>query len=131
MAKSTRSKVKRHFRAKKRTEGVYAAAEAARLNRLHNRIKGLTTKGEEIEDIASNMSDEEEDQMRGLYDVLGLFDPEAMSSENMEGLSRMMTQANNSAPRSGAQSDAYGLSTRRSRRNRNQGGQDMFNHLFN
>ncbi|KAH9844028.1 uncharacterized protein C8Q71DRAFT_730977 [Rhodofomes roseus] len=43
MAKSTRSKVKRHFRAKKRTEGVYAAAEAARLNRLHQKLKVLTT----------------------------------------------------------------------------------------
>ncbi|KAH9951798.1 hypothetical protein B0H21DRAFT_717619 [Amylocystis lapponica] len=39
MAKSTRSKVKRHFRAKKREEGVYAAAEAARLNRLHTKLR--------------------------------------------------------------------------------------------
>ncbi|KAI0952433.1 hypothetical protein AcV7_008240 [Taiwanofungus camphoratus] len=44
MAKSTRSKVKRHFRAKKRQEGVYAATEAARLNRLHQKLKVLTTK---------------------------------------------------------------------------------------
>ncbi|KAI0728747.1 hypothetical protein C8Q72DRAFT_358595 [Fomitopsis betulina] len=43
MAKSTRSKVKRHFRAKKRTEGVYAVAEAARLNRLHQKLKVITT----------------------------------------------------------------------------------------
>lgn len=43
MAKSTRSKVKRHFRAKKRTEGVYAANEAARLARLHSKLKVITT----------------------------------------------------------------------------------------
>ncbi|THH33703.1 hypothetical protein EUX98_g395 [Antrodiella citrinella] len=43
MAKSTRSKVKRSFRSKKRTEGVYAATEAARLHRLSSKLKVLTT----------------------------------------------------------------------------------------
>ncbi|KAI0721843.1 hypothetical protein C8T65DRAFT_629349 [Cerioporus squamosus] len=43
MAKSTRSKVKRHFRAKKREEGVYAATEAARLQRLNMKLRALTT----------------------------------------------------------------------------------------
>lgn len=38
MAKSTRSKVKRSFRAKKREEGVYAATEAARLHRLNSKL---------------------------------------------------------------------------------------------
>ncbi|KAI0301804.1 hypothetical protein B0F90DRAFT_1667668 [Multifurca ochricompacta] len=42
MAKSTRSKVKRTFRAKKRTEGVFAAAEAARLQRLNAKLRALT-----------------------------------------------------------------------------------------
>ncbi|KAK7695650.1 hypothetical protein QCA50_000286 [Cerrena zonata] len=64
MAKSTRSKVKRHFRAKKRTEGVYAVAEAARLNRLHQKLKTLSTKDRdgdvEVEDV-SNFGDEEGD----------------------------------------------------------------------
>lgn len=45
MAKSTRSKVKRAFRAKKRTEGVYAATEAARLQRLNAKLLALTTDG--------------------------------------------------------------------------------------
>ncbi|KAH9062079.1 hypothetical protein EDB87DRAFT_1674062 [Lactarius vividus] len=45
MAKSTRSKVKRAFRAKKRTEGVYAATEAARLQRLNAKLRALTTAG--------------------------------------------------------------------------------------
>ncbi|KAH9894301.1 hypothetical protein C8Q73DRAFT_695210 [Cubamyces lactineus] len=43
MGKSLRSKVKRQFRAKKRTEGIYAATEAARLHRLHMKLKSLTT----------------------------------------------------------------------------------------
>jgi len=38
MAKSTRSKIKRSFRAKKREEGVYAATEAGRLHRLNSKL---------------------------------------------------------------------------------------------
>lgn len=49
MAKSTRSKVKRSFRAKKRDEGVYAATEAARLQRLNSK---LTAKIDEDEELA-------------------------------------------------------------------------------
>lgn len=56
MAKSTRSKVKRSFRAKKRTDGVYAAVEAARLNRLHNKLKAIATTDLEV-------ADEEGDEM--------------------------------------------------------------------
>jgi len=43
MAKSTRSKVKRAFRSKKRTEGVFAAADAARLQRLSAKLHALTS----------------------------------------------------------------------------------------
>lgn len=43
MAKSTRSKVKRAFRAKKREQGVYAATEAARLARLHQKLRGIAS----------------------------------------------------------------------------------------
>ncbi|KAH9978054.1 hypothetical protein BGW80DRAFT_1249660 [Lactifluus volemus] len=43
MGKSIRSKTKRAFRAKKRTEGVFAAAEAARLQRLNTKLRCLTT----------------------------------------------------------------------------------------
>ncbi|KZP24666.1 hypothetical protein FIBSPDRAFT_856872 [Athelia psychrophila] len=38
MAKSMRSKVKRSHRTKKREDGVYAATEAARLDRLHSKL---------------------------------------------------------------------------------------------
>lgn len=41
MAKSLRSKSKRGFRAKKREDGVYAAAHAARLQRLHAKIDAI------------------------------------------------------------------------------------------
>ena len=41
MAKSTRSKVKRAHRAKKREDGVYAAIEAARLARLATKLKAV------------------------------------------------------------------------------------------
>ncbi|EPT02873.1 hypothetical protein FOMPIDRAFT_1022731 [Fomitopsis schrenkii] len=69
MAKSTRSKVKRHFRAKKRTEGVYAVAEAARLNRLHQKLKVLTTLDKDgdvdvPEEIADSFSGEESVEQR-------------------------------------------------------------------
>ncbi|OJA15309.1 hypothetical protein AZE42_00953 [Rhizopogon vesiculosus] len=47
MAKSTRSKVKRSFRAKKREEGVYAATEAARLNRLNSKLTAKIDDGDE------------------------------------------------------------------------------------
>lgn len=64
MAKSTRSKVKRSFRAKKRTEGVYAVAEAARLHRLNMKLKVLTTTDKdgdvEVEDAEGD--DEREDE---------------------------------------------------------------------
>ncbi|TFK43156.1 hypothetical protein BDQ12DRAFT_674490 [Crucibulum laeve] len=42
MAKSTRSKAKRSFRSKKRETGIYAATEAARLNRLNEKLVQLT-----------------------------------------------------------------------------------------
>jgi len=38
MAKSTRSKAKRSFRAQKRTSGVFAATDAARLQRLSAKL---------------------------------------------------------------------------------------------
>lgn len=41
MAKSLRSKSKRAFRSKKREVGIYAATEAARLNRLNQKLVAL------------------------------------------------------------------------------------------
>ncbi|KAF9449908.1 hypothetical protein P691DRAFT_798758 [Macrolepiota fuliginosa MF-IS2] len=44
MAKSTRSKVKRAFRSQKRESGVYAATEAARLQRLNLKLHQVVEK---------------------------------------------------------------------------------------
>ncbi|TDL29317.1 hypothetical protein BD410DRAFT_779689 [Rickenella mellea] len=57
MAKSTRSKVKRSFRAKKREEGVYAAVEAARLQRLSSKLDAVRNQkvDEVVEDDAADV----------------------------------------------------------------------------
>jgi hypothetical protein len=57
MAKSTRSKVKRAFRSKKRTQGVFAVADAARLQRLNAKLHALTN--------AAAAAEEEEEEEGG------------------------------------------------------------------
>ncbi|KAL9712473.1 hypothetical protein Ac2012v2_003711 [Leucoagaricus gongylophorus] len=47
MAKSTRSKVKRSFRSKKRESGIYAATEAARLQRLNQKLQHAMEKDQD------------------------------------------------------------------------------------
>jgi hypothetical protein len=103
MAKSTRSKVKRAFRAKKRTEGVYAATEAARLQRLNTKLRALTTTGvdddddDEGQEPRNSKEEEGEDQdqdarMSGLcwFAAFGLIDHLDVSPVAMHrlGLSR-------------------------------------------
>lgn len=110
MAKSTRSKVKRHFRAKKRQEGVYAATEAARLNRLHQKLKVLTTKDadgdvdipEEEVDTFSDEQVEGGEQLPGWcwFASFGLFDPRDVTAESMASMERLYTK-NASAVASG------------------------------
>ena len=46
MAKSLRSKVKRSFRSQKRESGVYAATEAARLNRLNAKLVAIASRNQ-------------------------------------------------------------------------------------
>jgi hypothetical protein len=50
MAKSLRSKTKRAFRAKKREDGVYAVAHAARLHRLHAKIDAIVAAPKPVRD---------------------------------------------------------------------------------
>lgn len=64
MAKSIRSKTKRTFRAKKREDGVYAVAHAARLQRLHAKIDAIAgapkpVLDEVLEDAENADGDEE------------------------------------------------------------------------
>ncbi|KAJ7699870.1 hypothetical protein B0H17DRAFT_1047469 [Mycena rosella] len=60
MAKSTRSKVKRSFRASKRETGIYAATEAARLNRLHAKLSAVASREGPID--AEGIEEDGEDQ---------------------------------------------------------------------
>lgn len=64
MAKSTRSKVKRSFRSKKRTQGVFAVADAARLQRLNAKLHALATAA-----VAEAEEAEGEEGEKGQQDV--------------------------------------------------------------
>lgn len=82
MAKSTRSKVKRAFRSKKRETGIYAVTEAARLNRLNSKLV----------QIAERQGEEE----KGEEDILGwcwlatfgLMDHSDITPDGLESLGR-------------------------------------------
>ncbi|KAG6378479.1 hypothetical protein JVT61DRAFT_12739 [Boletus reticuloceps] len=82
MAKSLRSKSKRSFRAKKRESGKYAAAEAARLNRLNTKLAAVKDKVLALPEAAEEVM-VTEDQDQGSYDLetlsacLGLLHPRA------------------------------------------------------
>lgn len=71
MAKSTRSKVKRHFRAKKREEGVYAATEAARLHRLSMKLKTLATAAGGDDEMPEGDDGAENAEIEGIDDSAG------------------------------------------------------------
>jgi hypothetical protein len=94
MAKSTRSKVKRAFRSKKRTEGVYAAAEAARLQRLNAKLRALTTTTADArEDGRQKEEQEQEHDDNGVdmpgscwFAALGLLDHQDISPALMHQL---------------------------------------------
>ncbi|KAI0313827.1 hypothetical protein OF83DRAFT_1139680 [Amylostereum chailletii] len=82
MAKSMRSKVKRSFRAKKREEGVYAASEAARLQRLNAKLVALT----EEEAPKQEEGSEDGDDIAGWcwFACFGLLDPQDVDPGTME-----------------------------------------------
>ena len=101
MAKSTRSKVKRAFRAKKRTEGVFAATEAARLQRLNAKLRALATtaiataRGEGEGDSGREGARPEEENEQGVdidmpgscwFAALGLLDHQEISPGLMHSL---------------------------------------------
>ena len=90
MAKSLRSKSKRSFRSKKRESGKYAAAEAARLNRVHAKLAAVKDTDRPIAqtpDAAEEMV--EEDQPQGSYDseaffaYLGLLHPPSVTPQSL------------------------------------------------
>lgn len=81
MAKSTRSKVKRSFRAKKREEGVYAAVEAARLDRLHSKLKAVQA-ADKDGDIEVREG-AEDDAGSSWFLLFGLVEPGSIGIESM------------------------------------------------
>ena len=82
MAKSTRSKVKRAFRSKKRETGIYAATEAARLNRLNSKLVQIAKRQGEEEK-------EEEDILGWCWlATFGLLDPSDITLDGLESLGR-------------------------------------------
>ena len=108
MAKSTRSKTKRSFRAKKRADGVYAATEAARLHRLSMKLKVLTTtdKDGDVDVDAAEGDDEREDEVVAGEEMekggwqqfitwLGVIDPTEVEAENMKVLWEIMEGESN------------------------------------
>jgi hypothetical protein len=107
MAKSTRSKVKRAFRSKKREVGVYAATEAARLNRLNAKLVSLASA-----DHDKDVQVEDAEGGEGLpgwcwFAVLGLLDPGDITVESMDSLSgSTMNQSGGRMARHGLTGDA-------------------------
>ncbi|EPQ59555.1 hypothetical protein GLOTRDRAFT_109752 [Gloeophyllum trabeum ATCC 11539] len=79
MAKSLRSKTKRAFRSKKREAGVYAATEAARLNRLNQKLVAL--KAADPEDFKEIPVEGEADKEEGWTDEMEP-DSRAVSNTN-------------------------------------------------
>ena len=103
MAKSTHSKVKRQYRAKNREEGVYAAVEDARLERLSAKLVAIrdSTKISPIGEGDSKEDLEEEERMQqvegenneaGSFWCLGfsLLDPDNVSYDTLDCISRTL-----------------------------------------
>lgn len=81
MAKSLRSKVKRDFRSKKRETGIYAATEAARLNRLNAKLASVMKKDKDgDEEIAG---EEEPGWSPSWFTTFGLLDAMDITAESM------------------------------------------------
>jgi len=85
MAKSTRSKVKRAFRSKKRTQGVFAVADAARLQRLNTKLHALTTTTAVAEEDKGEEEEEKKEQHVDMP-VKDAEDVEMMSPPTAEGM---------------------------------------------
>lgn len=94
MAKSLRSKSKRAFRAKKRTEGIYAATEAARLHRLNSKIRAHISAPPlegDIPDVEENAELADEEQTGPYwFELLGLLAHDELGAEKMQALNTLV-----------------------------------------
>ncbi len=82
MAKSLRSKVKRDFRSKKRETGIYAATEAARLNRLNAKLASVMKKDKDGDEEITAVA-EEPGWSPSWFAAFGLFDAMDITAESM------------------------------------------------
>lgn len=83
MAKSLRAKTKRAFRSKKREEGVYAAAAAARLHRLNAKLLQITKMDKEGD---LNVNEGKDESGWCWFATFGLLDPNEITPEKLESL---------------------------------------------
>lgn len=84
MAKSTRSKVKRHFRAKKRETGVYAVVEAARLERLSAKLTAIRNKDKDGDVEVKDVNPDDEVVAGSSWSLIfGLLETSDITAENM------------------------------------------------
>ncbi|KAL1742888.1 hypothetical protein HDZ31DRAFT_42240 [Schizophyllum fasciatum] len=88
MAKSLRSKVKRSYRNKKREDGVYAATEAARLQRLNAKLRNtIATDADGDVEIA----DEEDRRAGDLPGADGSMDVDGAAQSKSSSSKRVST----------------------------------------
>ena len=91
MGKSIRSKSKRSFRAKKREDGVYAAIEAARLQRVSAKLRSVQ-EADKDGDVVIN-EEESGDITPGSFWFLlfCLIEPFDVDFESLDGIGGIMT----------------------------------------
>ncbi|KAL5488127.1 hypothetical protein ACEPAI_6235 [Sanghuangporus weigelae] len=82
MAKSTRSKVKRAYRAKKREDSVYAAIEAARLERLSSKLRAIREADKEGDVELADVIDEEDTPVPDQASLEDPTNPDSMQLDN-------------------------------------------------
>ncbi|KAF8897290.1 hypothetical protein BD779DRAFT_1490030 [Infundibulicybe gibba] len=117
MAKSTRSKVKRSFRSKKRETGIYAATEAARLNRLNTKLISVASKDKDGD--VSLMDSEGDIPGQGNIDSMG---DEAASADIKSGKTKPISTHGHRGSRREEWRTAKGLAPRPSPQGMNRQG---------
>lgn len=88
MAKSLRSKTKRSFRNKKREEGIYAATEAARLNRLNEKLVAAAKKDKDGDAPIDDAKEGHESLGLCSLLIFGLLDQNDITAEGMEAVAK-------------------------------------------
>jgi len=128
MAKSLRSKTKRAFRAKKREDGVYAVAHAARLHRLHAKIDAIVAAPKPVRDeILEDAELAERDEEAQEEDLPDNTEPKARSGADAMDVDKTSksTKTNTHGPRNSRREQwrlSKGMSARPARKGVNRQG---------